>query len=70
MVKEKLKICYIGDAQSIHLQRWARWFAERGYEVHLITDRPHEIKGVKLHTVKLGRNAYHQARYITRPLCF
>jgi len=51
-----MKICYIGDATSIHVKRWTKWFVERGYEVHLITDRPDNIEGVKIHTVRLGRN--------------
>ncbi|MBI5000813.1 MAG: glycosyltransferase family 4 protein [Euryarchaeota archaeon] len=47
-----MRICYIGDAQSIHLQRWARSFAQRGHEVHVITDKPAKIEGVALHPVK------------------
>jgi len=48
----KMKICYIADAQSIHTQRWVKWFAERGHEVHLITDKPAEIDNVKIYPVK------------------
>lgn len=51
-----MKICYIGNAQSIHMQRWAKWFAERKHEVHLITDVPAEIDGVKIHPVKGREN--------------
>ena len=52
----EMKICYIGNAKSIHVKRWTKWFAERGHEVHLITDRPDNIEGVKIHTVRFGRN--------------
>jgi len=47
-----MKICYIGDAPNIHVQRWVKYFARRGNEIHLITDRPAQIKGVTLHILK------------------
>ncbi|MBI3596524.1 MAG: glycosyltransferase family 4 protein [Nitrospirae bacterium] len=47
----KLKICYIGWAYSIHLQRFAGWFAKRGHEITLITDRYSPIDGVKQYEV-------------------
>ena len=34
------KICYLGGAISIHVQRWANYFAEHGWEVHIITKEP------------------------------
>ena len=48
----KMKICYIADAQSIHTQRWVKWFAEHGHEVHLIAEYPAELENVKIHLVK------------------
>jgi len=47
-----MKICYIADAQSIHTQRWVKWFAEHGHEVHLIAEYPAELENVKIHLVK------------------
>ncbi len=44
---EKLKICNIGWATSIHVERWLKWFAARGHEVSLISNIPKEIDGVK-----------------------
>lgn len=41
-----MKICYIGNSQSIHLQRWVKWFSEKGHEVHLITDNLKEIERI------------------------
>lgn len=32
-----MKICMIGNADSIHVQRWARHFSERGFEVSLLS---------------------------------
>jgi glycosyltransferase involved in cell wall biosynthesis len=32
-----MRICYFGNAGSIHMQRWVGYFAELGHEVHLIS---------------------------------
>jgi hypothetical protein len=33
-----MKICFLSDPRYLHTQRWARFFAERGHEVHIIGD--------------------------------
>ena len=33
-------LLFIADGRSIHTQRWAEYFAERGHEVHLVTYDP------------------------------
>jgi glycosyltransferase involved in cell wall biosynthesis len=35
-----MKVVYLGNPRSIHLQRWANYFSERGWEVHIITYSP------------------------------
>jgi glycosyltransferase involved in cell wall biosynthesis len=47
-----MKICYVGDAKSIHLQRWIKWITNAGHDVHLITDYPIEINNVKIYSLK------------------
>lgn len=47
-----MKICFLGDAGSIHTQRWASFFAQRGHEVHLISFRECCLPNVKLHHLK------------------
>lgn len=44
-----MKICYLADANSIHTQRWVKYFAERGHDVHLISYNPAHINGVKIY---------------------
>ena len=47
-----MRICYIADAGSVHTQKWVNYFAQRGYEVYLISSRGNssEFKpGVGLH---------------------
>lgn len=31
-----LRLCHIANPESVHNRRWLRYFAQRGYEVHLI----------------------------------
>jgi len=46
-------LCFIADGRSIHTQRWAEYFAQRGYKVHLITYDPmgRNIEGVNEHVI-------------------
>jgi glycosyltransferase involved in cell wall biosynthesis len=47
-----MKICLVGNSNSIHMQRWSRWFFEHGHDVHLITNGTTEIKGITIHYIK------------------
>ncbi len=46
-------LCFIADGRSIHTQRWAEYFTQRGHEVHLITYDPmgRDITGVNEHVI-------------------
>ncbi|MGQ9631390.1 MAG: glycosyltransferase [bacterium] len=46
-----MRICYIADASSILVRRWVGWFARAGHEVHLITDHPQPVEGVRVHDI-------------------
>ncbi|MCK9392780.1 MAG: glycosyltransferase family 4 protein [Syntrophales bacterium] len=51
-----MKICYVGDAGSIHTQKWVNYFAGKGHKVCLISPRPfggNGIRNVKLHVLKM-----------------
>ncbi len=41
-----MKLCLLGDAQSIHLQRISAGLARRGMQVHVVTHKPAEIDDV------------------------
>ena len=47
-----MKICLVGNSNSIHIQRWSRWFVQRGHDVHLITTGTTKIEGVTIHHLK------------------
>ena len=41
-----MKICYIGEGTSIHVQKWVNYFAGKGHEIHLISSRfPTDYQG-------------------------
>jgi len=42
-----LHLCLLGDANSVHVRRWANEMLSRGYRVSLITARPQPIDGVE-----------------------
>ena len=51
-----MRICYVAGIGSIHTQRWVKYFANQGHEVHVITmgsSEVHDIKNVTFH--ELGR---------------
>lgn len=50
----KMKICFFGDGESIHIVRWCKHFAQLGDDVHLITFKNVKIEGVTTHFVDAG----------------
>ncbi len=49
-----LRIVYLADASSIHTRRWAAHFAQRGYEVHVVSFLPGDIPGATVHVLDGG----------------
>ena len=50
-----MKICYIAEAINIHTQRWVKYFADRGHEIHLVSPTPlgdGDIGKAELHVLK------------------
>ncbi|MCK4816575.1 glycosyltransferase family 4 protein [bacterium] len=52
-MNKRLKICFIGWAYSPHVYRMAGWFARRGHDVHIITDRSYYMDGVKIYVLSV-----------------
>lgn len=40
-----MRICFVGNAGSVHVKRWAKYFVDRGYEVHVISHIKHKVDG-------------------------
>ncbi len=50
-----MRICYLANANSIHTQRWVKYFASHGHEVHLISQMPfggNNIENIKLYVLR------------------
>ena len=46
-----MRICFLGDAGSIHIRRWIEFFRDTGNEVYIISFRDANIEGVKLYYI-------------------
>ena len=57
MNPKKLKICFIGWANSEHVKRWVKWFADMGHEVHLLSNVYEDIPGVHVHAFQAKTKA-------------
>ncbi|OPY36111.1 MAG: Trehalose synthase [Methanoregula sp. PtaU1.Bin051] len=56
-----MRLVLIADARSIHTQRWAEHFAQKGHDVHLVTYDPSgiDLAGVNEHVIaSRWRNLY------------
>ncbi len=55
MKNQKLTICFIGTAESIHMLKWAKYFSDQGHRVHLISYlvpvAQYDIAGINLHFI-------------------
>ncbi len=58
-----MKIAYLADAPYIHTRRWVRHFVELGHEAHVISFRPADIEGARVHYID-GFEAIGKARYV------
>jgi glycosyltransferase involved in cell wall biosynthesis len=57
-----VRVCYLADAPYIHTRRWVRHFAGRGWDTDVISFRPADIEGSRVHYVdgweRLGKLRY------------
>lgn len=47
-----MRICFVANADSIHVQRWIKYSVDRGHDVHLITHSDKVLEGITTHRVK------------------
>ena len=46
-----MRLCLIGDIESIHIKRWSEWMVNRGHEVFIISDKKGSIEGCTVITM-------------------
>jgi L-malate glycosyltransferase len=51
-----MKICIVGNAQSVHVVKWVNWFS-KNHEVHVLTDYMADIPNVTVHSIGGGQGA-------------
>ncbi len=49
-----MRICLIGNARAVHLQRWATAYRDAGHQVEIVSIRSATIPGIPVHTVSVG----------------
>jgi glycosyltransferase involved in cell wall biosynthesis len=49
-----VRICLVGNARAVHLQRWAEAYRDRGHDVHILSIRATEIHSITMHTRCVG----------------
>lgn len=54
---ENMKICFVASAESTHTVKWLKYFIDKGHEVHLISNKGHEINGATFHKLTTIGNA-------------
>ena len=63
-----MKICYLGDANSIHTKKLCYFFRDKGYDVSVISLNDGEIEGVKVYSMAMKienqGNSIHKVRYL------
>ncbi len=51
-----MRICMIGNARAVHLQRWATAYRDAGHHVEIVSIRSESIPGIPVHTVSIGHD--------------
>ena len=65
-----MKICYLADINSVHTQKWIKFFKEKEYEIHVISLQDGEYEGVIVHSLNVdesvmkGTNNRGKLRYL------
>ena len=68
MKYKRLKLCFIADPNSIHTEKWLRYFVAQMHEVHLIPIRNYnkKIPGVIYHSLEIKFKAIPKIRAIEK----
>ena len=48
-MRKKLRLCFTGDASSVHVQKAINFFVGMGHDVHIVDDNIYRYKGLKSH---------------------
>ena len=46
-----MRICFLGNGNSVHIKRWLEFFKNQGHDVYIITFSNADISGITIHNV-------------------
>ena len=49
-----MRICFIGPANSSHIEKWCDWFCSHGHEIHVISFTPGNLPNAAIHLIDVG----------------
>ena len=58
-----MRVVYLADAPYVHTRRWVEHFARLGWDAHVLSFRPAEIEGARVHYIG-GLEEIGRARYL------
>jgi len=64
MANNKIHICYLADASSIHTLKLVDYFNKKGYRVSVISFNPGAIEGVNIYFINLGFLSRFKLKYL------
>jgi len=60
-----LRICYLAGGCSVHTQKWIKYFADKSYDVHLVTFiEPWPVEGVKVRKLRYFSKVAYPSRIL------
>lgn len=59
-----MKICFIANAVSPHTWKWANAYIDKGWEVHIISHEPFELKGAIVHYIPYSLKGFFKYKSI------
>lgn len=66
-----MKICFLSSADSIHTQRWAQYFADKGHEVIIISSPVNKkVNIAKVRVIGLTIDAFSLKPYVLQKIAF
>ena len=59
-----MKICFVADAENVHIHRWADFMHNQGHEVHVVTFQGDDVPGAEVYHIRAPLSNS-KLRYIT-----
>lgn len=65
-----MRICFLAPSNSVHTQKWCRYFISRGHEVHVVSFCDEDVEGANVHYICTGASTnggdIQKLKYLTK----